>query len=171
MTFGINIFVVLSMILIIEEKIKFSDGFLIPPYHYNGFMGGSYFPCNWGYTSCSYFPPDYYYDNGCGCVYDLGGCAPCALESPSVLEVPSYPGLPFFPELILGSPNITESPKVTTEENDSLGLAEVTPALRSDTASGKKKEEEEEEEENDEEDEEEEDENGEDYYDNNENDY
>jgi hypothetical protein len=161
MTVGINIFVFLCTILITDQKILFSDGFLIPPYHYYGFMGGSYFPCNWGYSYCSYFPQDYYYANGCGCAYDLGGCAPCVLEPSGVLEVPSYPGPPFYPELIIpGSPSITESPRVTTEDNDSLGLGEVTAARSSVTAKGNKEEEEEEEEEN-----EEYGENEEDYYD------
>lgn len=145
MTLGINVFVFLCTILIIEQKMFFSDAFLIPPYHYYGFMGGNYFPCNWGYSYCSYLPQDYYYSNGCGCAYDLGGCAPCVLESPSVLEIPSYPGPPFYPEFIIpGSPSITESPRVTTEENDSLGLGEVTSARRSVTAKGNNEEEEEE---------------------------
>lgn len=172
-------------VLIIRQKTIFSDGFMIPPYQYHGFMGGNYFPCNWGYSYCSYMPQDYYYyDNGCtdGCDYGAEGCSPCdpeppcfpehqsGTEPPSGTEPTSSPALPSVPEPTSGlePPSSPAQPSVTTEENDSLGFGGVTEALidhRTDVNEEEKENdiEEEEEEDEDEEDEEEEEE----YYNNN----
>jgi hypothetical protein len=134
MTLGVNLFVYICTVVIVGQNIDMSRAFLIPPYHYYGFMGGSYFPCNWGYSYCSYVPQDYYYDNGCECPYQMSGCVPCAVDSPSGLQVPSYPEQPYFPGFIIpGLPGIPESPgvtasSVTTEENGGHGLDEVTAA-------------------------------------------
>lgn len=115
MRVGQNIIVpvFICTVFIISQRTLFSDGFVIPPYHYYGFMGGNYFPCNWGYSYCTYLPQDYYYDNGCtgGCDYDVQVCLPCGPESQSLPVSPSVP-----------------TPSVTTEENGSPGLSEVTPA-------------------------------------------
>jgi hypothetical protein len=76
----------------------FSEGFVIPPYNYYGYMGGNYFPCNWGYSYCSY-TPEYYYGNGCGCDYNVGNCDPCVGGLQSFPQWPSvsYPGVPDVP--------------------------------------------------------------------------
>jgi hypothetical protein len=99
MTVCQNTIVFICTVLILNLKALVSEGFVIPPYHYYGYMGGNYFPCNWGYAHCSYAPEQYYYGNGCGCDYNVGGCAPCDNGLPSYSQWPSYPGLPYVPGL------------------------------------------------------------------------
>jgi len=146
MIVGRNIIVFIFTVFIINQNTLFSDGFLIPPYHYIGYMGRNYFLCNWGYSNCFYLPQDYdyYYDCGCtdDCDYDLRDCVP---ESPCVTKSPSVPQ----------TPSVPESPIVTTEENGSPGLEippEHTNGEHEEGENGTEPEEEEEEEEEEEDD-------------------
>jgi Protein involved in vacuole import and degradation len=93
-----NTITIICTILILTHNALFTDGFVIPPYHYSGYMGGNYFPCNWGYSYCSY-TPDYHYNNGCGCDYDVAPCSPCGNGLPVIPQWPSlsYPGVPDVP--------------------------------------------------------------------------
>jgi hypothetical protein len=99
-----NTITFICTVLILTHTTLFSEGFVIPPYHYYGYMGGNYFPCNWGYSYCSY-TPEYYYSNGCGCDYNVGNCDPCANGLQTFPHWPSasYPGVPNVPVLQPGS--------------------------------------------------------------------